>query len=138
MAHSIDEVFESLLHVEENFFTRGRDEGRIQGNKTGFSEGLNLGHKKGFETGNEMGYYLGCVEGWLLLKTAESETGVQISERTYKNLLSLKALILSLNLDPSRERLIQDLEAVRAKFKVISSQLKVNQKFSVQTTESGF
>lgn len=86
-----------------------------------------------------MGYYLGCVQGWLLVlgsAPALSEDAAQQKRaRQLKSLQNLKAAILKLDYDPTKESMTADLDGIRAKFKVLSMQLGVSQKYLVTPEE---
>jgi len=120
------------LKIEETFIEEGREEGILHGSRLGRKEGIELGYKTGFELGNELGYYRGCVEGWLLLSAKFPN---KFSERSKKTLLSLKDMIDSLDLDPTREAMTDEVQKIRDKFKVMTSQVGFTQKYLEKPNE---
>jgi len=124
--NNINDIFDSLLTIEQTFIEEGRADGILYGSRLSRKEGIELGYKTGFELGNELGYYLGCVEGWLLLSTKFPN---KFSDRSKKTLLSLKGMITSLDLDPTRETMTDDVQKIRNKFKVMSLQVGYTQNY---------
>lgn len=63
----IQEAFDSLLVCEDNFVNKAFEEGRIQGEKSGYQEGFDLGYKKGSEISTEIYFYKGFAKSWIAL-----------------------------------------------------------------------
>jgi len=121
-----DDIFSSIISLEQTFIEEGRAEGKLHGARLGKTSGIELGYKTGFELGNELGYYLGCVEGWLLVVNKHPNN---FSSRTTKTLLDLKATISSMKVDPSHEQMTEEVEKIRNKFKMMSTQVGFTQKY---------
>jgi hypothetical protein len=107
-------------------------EGLSAGQKRGFKEGLALGSQKGVEIGAEVGFYAGFAAGWIerLEPVAEDSTGAagggEKRQKVAGQLRKLLALADSFPADNIRDLDILDrLLALRAKFKIVCSLLKV-------------
>jgi hypothetical protein len=102
------------------------------------------GYLKGFELGHELGFYLGCVEGWLSLieKFSEQFPQQKYVHLTLQNeffalfvfgfrikdaLLKVKDLLTDISFN---EKMIEQIDEVRAKFKRVSSLMGFQQKYS--------
>ena len=67
------DIFDSIIGIEEAFVEYGREEGLKAGKRSGIEEGFELGLSKGNEIGTEVGYYWGCAQTWKsLLQVAPS------------------------------------------------------------------
>ncbi len=108
-------------------------EGLSAGQKRGFKEGLALGSQKGVEIGAEVGFYAGFAAGWIesLEPAAEDSTaaaggGGEKRQKVAGQLRKLLALAEAFPADNIRDLDILDrLLALRAKFKIVCSLLKV-------------
>jgi len=81
--------------------------------------------KKGDEIGTEVGYYIGCLNMWSFLMR---NSPAMFSSRALKAIEQLRVLTTkySSNIDPKNEELLEVLENIRAKFKMVCSLLGVN------------
>jgi hypothetical protein len=130
----INDAFDSLLLCENHLVSEGYREGLSAGQKRGFKEGLALGSQKGVEIGAEVGFYAGFAAGWIesLEPAAEDSTaaagggGVEKRQKVAGQLRKLLALAEAFPADNIRDLDILDrLLALRAKFKIVCSLLKV-------------
>jgi hypothetical protein len=129
----INDAFDSLLLCENQLVSEGYQEGLSAGQKRGFKEGLVLGSQKGVEIGAEVGFYAGFAAAWIerLEPAAEDSTvaaggGGEKRQKVAGQLRKLLALAESIPADNIRDLDILDrLLALRAKFKIVCSLLKV-------------
>jgi hypothetical protein len=127
----INDAFDSLLLCENQLVSEGFQEGLSAGQKRGWKEGLALGSKKGVEIGAEVGFYAGFAAGWIesLEPAAEDSKAAGGGEKRQKvagQLRKLLALAEAFPADNIRDLDILDrLLALRAKFKIVCSLLKV-------------
>ena len=118
----------------------GRAEGQIAGLQAGFNDGFALGRTKGIEFGMELGF----VRGFLNTVEAKNERlqkkveelrhaiddfpsldaikTVKKEEETYSEEDDSEAVVMAGNLD-----ILGSMQRIRAKFKVLTVQLKVSQ-----------
>ncbi|RDX80599.1 Oral cancer-overexpressed protein 1, partial [Mucuna pruriens] len=61
---AMDDLFDSLLNLEDTHYKEGYDEGHKNGLVACKEEARQVGLKVGFEVGEELGYYRGCVDVW--------------------------------------------------------------------------
>eukprot|EP01125_Pyxidicula_operculata_P004397 TRINITY_DN1673_c0_g1_i1.p3 TRINITY_DN1673_c0_g1~~TRINITY_DN1673_c0_g1_i1.p3 ORF type:complete len:138 (+),score=12.36 TRINITY_DN1673_c0_g1_i1:25-438(+) len=118
--------FDSILNLEEQFIKEGEKDGTIDGKRNAETEGYSAGFNFGWEIAEEIGYYAGCTEGWICL----SETTKKIPPRTKKVLLTLKQVIKELHLDPENQNVTEQMDTIRNKFKLVTTQLGVANKYS--------
>jgi hypothetical protein len=129
----INDAFDSLLLCENHLVSEGYQEGLSAGQKRGFKEGLDLGSQKGVEIGAEVGFYAGFAAAWIetLESAAEDSTGAaggggEKRQKVAGQLRKLLALAEAFPADNIRDLDILDrLLALRAKFKIVCSVLKV-------------
>ncbi|CAO3674213.1 unnamed protein product [Umbelopsis vinacea] len=119
---------ENLIHLENMFQELGHEDGMRDGKKSGVIEGRVLGCEKGFEISSEVGFYAGCAVLWTKLVEANPES---FSSRAIKQIQSLQAAVDQFP-DANEEQTdtFALLDKMRAKFRVVTSVLKVEQKFS--------
>ncbi len=129
-----DDLFDSLLHLEEHFVQQGIESGRQHAEQAAYRSGFELGQKKGSEIGEELGYYFGCVTLWLEL--ANKHPDLFAGKRVLPTLMKLQQLICTFSSDPTKEELFDDLENIRAKFKHLAALLKVKQRPPLSTAPS--
>ncbi|GFR49834.1 hypothetical protein Agub_g11774 [Astrephomene gubernaculifera] len=116
-----DDLFGAALSVEDTSIQKGREDGIKDGLLAGLAEGRELGIQKGYEIGQEVGFYAGCTRMWRALQAREPGA---LSERQERALAALEALIQNFPLyDPQDENLIDALERLRGRFKVVASGL---------------
>ena len=110
----INDTFDSLLLCEDQLVSKGYLEGLEAGRLNGSKEGLSLGFQKGVEIGEEVGFYEGFAA---------------VGEKREKVLRQLERLLGLAETFPANN--IQELDildrllALRAKFKIVCSLLKV-------------
>ncbi|ETW05055.1 hypothetical protein, variant 1 [Aphanomyces invadans] len=76
---------------------------------------------KGYEIGAEVGFYYGCYLLWREMLKTKTE---QLPTRTEKSIMALGSLIEVYKLENSLdEKMLTDLQLIRAKFKVVTSLL---------------
>ena len=57
-----DDLFDSVIGLEDDLMQKGLTEGKQHGEEQGMRDGFELGHQIGFELGVELGYYQGFVK----------------------------------------------------------------------------
>jgi len=116
MTFSLD----SLINLEESLMKEGHKHGFEKGREEGIEEGYQLGITKGNEIGTEIGYYKGCMISWTRLSKLFPDT---FSTRALKSLEHLESLLsqCSSDLNPQNEELLNIVEKIRAKFKMVNS-----------------
>ncbi len=121
-----EDPFDSVLFLDDNAVKKGHDEGRKVAVKRGEEEGRALGLQKGFEIGSEVGFYHGFAKTYLELE----ERGDKNIRRAKKQLQQL--VVMAENFpqsNPKDEDLVNEVEAMRAKFKHSCSLLKIDCEF---------
>ncbi|KAF0704299.1 hypothetical protein AaE_015011 [Aphanomyces astaci] len=111
--------FDAIDTVEEQFVLEGHEEGVAEGRRLGFLEGKDLGEVKGYEIGSEVGFYYGCYMLWSeMIRTRPNE----LPARAEKSIKSLGNLIELYKLENSLdEKILMELQLIRAKFKVVTA-----------------
>eukprot|EP00117_Sycon_ciliatum_P002651 scpid94114/ scgid7779/ Oral cancer-overexpressed protein 1; Tumor-amplified and overexpressed sequence 1 len=118
-----DDLFESVISLEEDLQQRGRIEGVEHGGKLGYAEGYVAGREKGSSAGSEIGFMVGLCE--TALSKAEE---YQLKARTVKAVQALLDSIRSFPFaDPSYDNYVEDFEKIRNKFRHVCALLKVTQ-----------
>ncbi|KAH0620819.1 hypothetical protein JD844_021611 [Phrynosoma platyrhinos] len=117
------DVFEAIVMAETRFHGEGYQEGYAEGIHAGIIEGRQYGVQQGAHIGLEIGSYLGFAVTWKkLLHTSSDE---KHSKKT-KVLESLIEIIEKFPCeDPVYERLQEDLEKIRGRFKQACSLLHI-------------
>ncbi|KAM7164122.1 protein LTO1 homolog isoform 1-T1 [Macrochelys suwanniensis] len=114
-ASAASDVFDAIVMAEERFHGEGYQEGYAEGSHVGVIEGRRYGALHGAKIGSEIGYYLGFAMTWqhLLHRSAE--------EKPSKKIKALESLIGMIQKypyeDPTYDKLHEDLEKIRGKFK---------------------
>ncbi|XP_064019098.1 protein LTO1 homolog isoform X2 [Pogoniulus pusillus] len=114
-AGSSSDVFDAIVMAEERFHGEGYREGYAEGSHIGVAEGRRYGSLHGAKVGSEIGCYLGFALTWqsLLQKCTD--------EKNSKKLRALNSLIGMIQKfpyeDPTYEKLQEDMEKIRGKFK---------------------
>eukprot|EP01113_Clastostelium_recurvatum_P047493 TRINITY_DN8482_c0_g1_i1.p1 TRINITY_DN8482_c0_g1~~TRINITY_DN8482_c0_g1_i1.p1 ORF type:complete len:135 (-),score=16.79 TRINITY_DN8482_c0_g1_i1:151-555(-) len=124
----MDDLFDSVLHVESDMMNKGYKEGMAHGRTSGLSEGRELGLKKGFELGSEIGYYVAWVQMWRqILTNGQAGSTTTMQPRIGKTMDKLDRLLTEYisHMAPSYERLGDDLEDIRRHYKMLCNQLGV-------------
>ncbi|KAM9191533.1 protein LTO1 homolog isoform 2-T10 [Mergus octosetaceus] len=128
------DMFEEIVMAEHRFHGEGYQEGYAEGRHAGAAEGRRHGARHGARVGAEIGSYLGFALTWqCLLRKCTDE----------KNSKKRKALDLLIGMiqkfpyeDPTYEKLQEDLEKIRGKFKQVCSMLNIQSDFRVSTERS--
>lgn len=123
---SIDDIFESSLHLEDTHFKEGYEEGYSHGLVSGKEDARQLGLQMGFETGEELGFYRGCVDVWnavIRVEPTRFSTRLQSTVKQMEELVEKYPL-----LDPEDEHVQKIMDDLRLKFRVIRAGLSVGGK----------
>ncbi|XP_078077440.1 protein LTO1 homolog isoform X2 [Mustelus asterias] len=129
-----DDMFDSILLADDKFRGKGYQEGFTEGGHLGETEGRRYGLANGAKIGSEIifnfvqvAFYRGFAFTWKCLLQENQDA---------KNSKRLKALNTLLEMvhrfpyeDPTYDKLQEDLEKMRAKFKQICSLLNVQPAF---------
>jgi len=117
------------VNLENMFVELGRDDGIRDGLRSGSVEGSVLGRDKGFQISREVGFYSGYAEMWLRMASLAPD---RVSEKAARQLHALQSLTASFPVENHLNAEILDmLERVRAKVKVVSSLLGIPIKYSL-------
>ncbi|XP_072195364.1 protein LTO1 homolog isoform X2 [Excalfactoria chinensis] len=109
------DMFDEIVMAEDRFHGEGYQEGHAEGSRAGAAEGRRCGSLYGAKIGSEIGSYLGFALTWqhLLPKCTD--------EKNSKKMKALDSLIGMIQKfpydDPTYEKLQEDLEKIRGKFK---------------------
>nr|XP_021384219.1 protein LTO1 homolog isoform X1 [Lonchura striata domestica] len=109
------DLFDGIVMAEQRFHGEGYQEGLAEGSHAGMTEGRRYGALHGARMGSEIGCYLGFALTWhcLLQKSTEEKNSKKI-----KALHSLIGMIQKFPYeDPTYDKLQEDLEKIRGKFK---------------------
>ncbi|ORY06438.1 hypothetical protein K493DRAFT_203292, partial [Basidiobolus meristosporus CBS 931.73] len=107
------------------FTEHGREDGLRAGKEAGIVEGRVLGCFNGYAIAQEVGYYKGCTTMWL--KLAEAYPNLNL-KKALRQLNSLLSMVESFPLENVLElELIELLEKIRGKFKVVTTVLGCSQ-----------
>ncbi|XP_051885303.1 protein LTO1 homolog isoform X3 [Pristis pectinata] len=113
--------------VYTRFRGKGYEEGFIEGGELGETEGRRYGLANGAKIGSEVSFYKGFAITWKCL--LQNNQDVKNSKRL-KTLNSMLEMIHSFPYeDPTNDKLQEDLEKIRAKFKQICSLLNIQPTF---------
>ncbi|XP_061358990.1 uncharacterized protein LOC133303129 [Gastrolobium bilobum] len=119
----MDDMFDSSLNLEETHLKEGYDEGYSDGLIAGKEEAKQVGLKVGFEVGEELGFYMGCVQIW---NSAIRIDPTRFSSRAKTGIAQMEDLIHKYPLmDPENLQVQEIMDALRLKFKMVSSSLHV-------------
>ncbi|XP_061210990.1 protein LTO1 homolog isoform X2 [Neopsephotus bourkii] len=109
------DMFEEIVMAEERFHGEGYQEGYAEGSHVGVVEGRRYGSLHGAKMGSETGYYLGFALTWQCLLQKRRD------EKNSKKIRALDSLIRMIQKfpyeDPTYDKLQEDLEKIRGKFK---------------------
>ncbi|XP_025890563.1 oral cancer-overexpressed protein 1 [Nothoprocta perdicaria] len=128
------DLFHGLVMAEERFRGEGYREGCAEGRRAGAAAGRRCGALRGAAVGAEVGCYLGFAQTWhcLLHKCTD--------EKNSKKIRVLNALIGMIQKfpyeDPTYDKLQEDLEKIRGKYKQVCSMLNIQSDFRVNTERS--
>ncbi|XP_069479548.1 protein LTO1 homolog isoform X1 [Ambystoma mexicanum] len=137
MAAAEDDIFDSIVMAEERFHGEGYEEGYSEGVHAGVNEGHQYGVLNGSKTGSEIGFYLGFALTWKsLLNTCTNE-----DDKLGKKLKALDILEGMISEfpwdDATNDKLQENLDKVRGKFKQVCSLLNIQPDFMVAKDGSG-
>ncbi|XP_019332616.1 protein LTO1 homolog isoform X1 [Alligator mississippiensis] len=128
-AASKPDLFDGILMAEERFHGEGYQDGYAEGNRIGVTEGRIYGSLHGARIGSEVGCYLGFALTWQHL--LHNCTGEKHSKKL-KALESLVGMIQKFPYeDPTYDKLQEDLEKIRGKFKQVCSMLNTHPDFRI-------
>uniref|UniRef100_A0A8C2MJ69 ABCE maturation factor n=1 Tax=Cricetulus griseus TaxID=10029 RepID=A0A8C2MJ69_CRIGR len=109
------DMFDAVVMADERFHGEGYQEGYEEGSSLGIVEGRQYGTLHGAKIGSEIGCYRGFALAWKCL--LHSSTG----EKDSRKMKVVEALIALLQHfpygDPTYERLHEDLDRIRGKFR---------------------
>ncbi|XP_067850234.1 protein LTO1 homolog [Heptranchias perlo] len=132
-----DDMFDPILLADHTFHGKGYQEGYTEGGHLGETEGRLYGLVNGAKIGSEVSFYQGFAFTWkcLLQNNQNAKNGKRL-----KALNSLLEIVHSFPYeDPTYDKLQEDLEKMRAKFKQICSLLNVQPAFqNVKTAGMSF
>ncbi|XP_066467669.1 protein LTO1 homolog isoform X1 [Tiliqua scincoides] len=117
------DAFDAIVMAEERFHGEGYQEGYTEGAQSGVIEGRQYGIQQGVNIGLEIGSYLGFAMTWqkLLCKCTD--------EKHSKKMKILESLIKMIqefpHEDPVYDKLQEDLEKIRGRFKQVCSLLHI-------------
>ncbi|XP_006860885.1 PREDICTED: oral cancer-overexpressed protein 1 [Chrysochloris asiatica] len=128
MARSQD-MFDAIVMAEERFHGEGYREGYEEGSSMGVVEGRRYGTLHGAKIGSEIGCYRGFALVWkCLLHRCPAEK----DSKKVKVLDSLLGMIQKFPYDdPTYDKLHEDLDRIRGKFKQLCSLLNVQPDFKI-------
>ncbi|XP_030581012.1 protein LTO1 homolog [Archocentrus centrarchus] len=118
-----DDLFDSILLAEERFRGEGYQEGFEKGTRRGLQDGRRHGAAHGARLSCEMSFYYGFAVTWKCLLRHSTDAK---SRKRVKALETLLGLIQSSPIDdPQSEKLQDDMDKLRAKFRQVCSMLSV-------------
>uniref|UniRef100_A0A8C6FYY2 LTO1 maturation factor of ABCE1 n=1 Tax=Moschus moschiferus TaxID=68415 RepID=A0A8C6FYY2_MOSMO len=129
------DMFDAVVMADERFHGEGYREGYEEGSSLGMIEGRQHGTLHGAKIGSEIGCYRGFAFAWRgLLRGCATE-------RDSKKMKVLEALIGMIQKfpydDPTYDKLHEDLDRIRGKFKQLCSLLNVQPDFKIGAEGSG-
>ncbi|XP_032081243.1 protein LTO1 homolog [Thamnophis elegans] len=122
-AEEESDAFDAIVMAETRFHGEGYQDGYAEGVHAGAVEGRQHGLQQGARIGSEIGSYLGFALTWqqLLQKTSDEKCSKKL-----KVLEQLIEMIQNFPLeDPVYDKLQDDLEKIRGRFKQICSLLHI-------------
>ncbi|KAM6115278.1 protein LTO1 homolog isoform 2-T2 [Pterocles gutturalis] len=128
------DMFDEIVMADERFHGEGYQEGYAEGSQVGVTEGRRYGSLHGAKMGSEIGCYLGFALTWqcLLQKCTDEK-----NSKKRRALDSLVGMIQKFPYeDPTYDKLQEDLEKIRGKFKQVCSMLNIQSDFRISTERS--
>ncbi|KAL8169739.1 UNVERIFIED_CONTAM: ribosome biosynthesis protein lto1 [Gekko kuhli] len=121
------DAFDAIVMAEARYHGEGYQEGYVQGTQAGAMEGRQYGIQQGAKIGLEIGSYLGFSMTWLRLLQKNSD------DKHSKKIKVLESLIEMIQTfphqDPTYDKLQEDLEKIRGRFKQVCSLLHIPSDF---------
>ncbi|XP_051553455.1 protein LTO1 homolog [Myxocyprinus asiaticus] len=118
-----DDLFDSIVMADNRFHVEGYQEGFEVGTRQGAIEGRNHGRLHGAKLSAEVSFYYGFAVAWKCLLQNNSDI------KARKRLKAVESLVGAIQKfpyeDPKYEKLQEDMERVRAKFRQVCSLLNV-------------
>uniref|UniRef100_A0A8D2NPX8 Essential protein Yae1 N-terminal domain-containing protein n=1 Tax=Zosterops lateralis melanops TaxID=1220523 RepID=A0A8D2NPX8_ZOSLA len=109
------DLFDGIVMAEQRFHGEGFQEGLAEGSHAGLAEGRRHGALHGARVGSEIGCYHGFALTWHCLLQKSTD------EKNRKKIKALDSLIGMIQKfpyeDPTYDKLQEDLEKIRGKFK---------------------
>ncbi|XP_045889612.1 protein LTO1 homolog isoform X1 [Micropterus dolomieu] len=130
-----DDLFDSIVMADERFRGEGYREGFEKGTRRGLQDGRRHGACHGAKLSTEISFYHGFAITWKCL--LQHNTDVK-SRKRVKALEAVLGLIQnSHHDDPQSEKLQEDMDRLRAKFRQVCSMLSVPTDFKdyIKTSE---
>ncbi|KAM6075226.1 protein LTO1 homolog isoform 3-T5 [Chlamydotis macqueenii] len=132
-ASASSDMFDEIVMAEERFHGEGYQEGYAEGSHVGVVEGRRYGSLHGAKIGSEIGCYLGFALTWqCLLQQC-------LDEKKSKKMRALGSLIGMIQKfpyeDPTYDKLQEDLEKIRGKFKQMKIKMD-DQRRSIKRTDN--
>ncbi|XP_075401353.1 protein LTO1 homolog isoform X2 [Tenrec ecaudatus] len=110
------DMFDAIVMADERFHREGYREGYEEGSSLGAVEGRQHGAVYGVKIGSEIGCYHGFALAWKCL--LHSRPAAEKDSKKMKALDSLLGMIQKFPYqDPAYDRLHEDLDRIRGKFK---------------------
>eukprot|EP01091_Cochliopodium_minus_P002941 TRINITY_DN12772_c0_g1_i1.p1 TRINITY_DN12772_c0_g1~~TRINITY_DN12772_c0_g1_i1.p1 ORF type:complete len:136 (+),score=53.33 TRINITY_DN12772_c0_g1_i1:31-438(+) len=122
------DIFDDVLNLEEKWISDGKNEGYDAGSSMGDLDSKNLGYQKGIELGMEIGEILSnIVYSLYIISENKVEMKKEKKEKLLVTLNDMKEKIERLDYeDASSEELFKEIDTLRSKNKLITSQLGLN------------
>ncbi|XP_048463173.1 protein LTO1 homolog isoform X1 [Rhincodon typus] len=115
MADPGGDLFDSIVLAEDRFRGKGYQEGFTEGSHLGETEGQRYGLANGAKIGSEVSFYKGFAYTWKCLLQNNQDVK---SRKRLKVLNSMLEMVHQFPYeDPTYDKLQEDLEKMRAKFK---------------------
>ncbi|XP_051001710.1 protein LTO1 homolog isoform X2 [Acomys russatus] len=128
------DMFDAVVMADERFHGEGYQEGYEEGSSLGIIEGRQYGMLHGAKIGSEIGCYRGFALAWKCLLHG----GAGDKDRKMKVVEALIALLQRFPYDdPTYEKLQEDLDRIRGKFRQLCSLLNVQPDFKMSAGGSG-
>ncbi|XP_069865829.1 protein LTO1 homolog isoform X1 [Dipodomys merriami] len=129
------DMFDAIVMADERFHGEGYREGYEEGSTLGRIEGRQYGTVHGARVGSEIGCYQGFALAWKCLLHSGS------AGRDSRKVKVAEALIGMIENfpyeDATYDKLHEDLDSIRGKFKQLCSLLNVQPDFKITTEGSG-
>nr|XP_056707754.1 protein LTO1 homolog [Euleptes europaea] len=121
------DALEAIVMAEARFHGEGYQEGYVEGTHAGTIEGRQYGIQQGAKIGLEIGSYLGFSMTWLGLLHKHSDDKHSKKIKVLESLIELIQKFPHQN--PTYDRLQEDLDRIRGRFKQVCSLLHVSSDF---------